>query len=205
MLVFLLLVAAVARHLTLASERERVPNRTPLNQLPQQIGAWRQIEAQALSGGTLRELKADDYLSSVYANDQGAFASLFIAYYASQRHRQTIHSPQNCMPGAGWTMGNRRLHAVAGYGGINEYLIEKDGVRMLAFYWYQGRGRTVADEYWARAATIKDAMWMGRTDGALVRIIVPMGKNDGATESARAAGLNFAQQLLPILPGFVPN
>lgn len=169
------------------------------------------MDAQALDGRTLRELKADDYLSGIYTNDRGAVAYLFIAYYASQRQRQTIHSPQNCMPGGGWTMSNYRRHSIAGQGQINEYLIEKDDVKMLAFYWYQGRGRTQASEYWARAASMKDAMWLGRTDGALVRVIVPMGKspnndkNNAAEEAARAAGLDYSQKLLPLLPGFIPN
>ncbi len=205
MLLFLLLAAASAHYLTRTGDREHIPPRTSLADFPRQFDSWRQTDAQALSAGTLRELKADDYLSAVYANDRGAFASLFIAYYGSQRHRQTIHSPQNCLPGAGWTMSRHRLHAMVEGGWINEYLIEKDDVQTLAFYWYQGRGRTVASEYWAKFETVRDAMWLGRTDGALVRVIVPMGKGEGAEEFARAAGLDFSQKLLTILPGFVPD
>src|SRR5262249_48831127 len=157
--------------------------RIALGQFPAQFDSWRRVDAQSLDGATLRELKADDYLSAIYTNDRGAFVYLFVAYYASQRHRQTIHSPQNCMPGAGWTVSNHRRHTVGVRGQINEYLIEKDDERMLAFYWYQGRGRVEASEYWARAATIKDAMWLGRTDGALVRVIVPIGKGGNAIEA----------------------
>ena len=102
-------------------------------------------------------------------------------------------------------MSNYQRHSIAGDAQINEYLIEKDDLKMLAFYWYQGRGRTQTSEYWARAATIKDAMWLGRTDGALVRVIVPVGKGDGAEDAARAAGLDFSQKLLPLLPSFIPN
>ncbi len=205
MLLFLSLAAASAHYLTRAEGREHVPSRASLAQFPQQFDSWRQTDAQALSAGTLRELKADDYLSAVYTNDRGAFASLFIAYYGSQRHRQTIHSPQNCLPGGGWTMSRHRLHTLGERGQINEYLIEKDDVQTLAFYWYQGRGRTVASEYWAKFDTLRDAVWLDRTDGALVRVIVPMGKGDGAEEFARAVGLDFSQKLLTILPGFVPN
>lgn len=205
MLVFLLLTAAFTRYLAQARGSEHSPPRMTLGKFPAQFDDWRQMDAQALDGRTLRELKADDYLSGIYTNDRGAIAYLFIAYYASQRQRQTIHSPQNCMPGGGWTMSNRRQHSIDGQGQINEFLIEKDGVKMLAFYWYQGRGRTQASEYWARAATIKDAMWLGRTDGALVRVIVPIGKGDTAEEAARAAGLDYSRKLLPVLPGFIPN
>jgi EpsI family protein len=205
MLLFLLLAAAFTQYLARASGSEHTPPRTALNRFPQQLDSWRQIDAQALDGRTLRELKADDYLSAIYANDRGAYAYLFIAYYASQRQRQAIHSPQNCMPGSGWTMSKYLRHPIDGNAQINEYLIEKDDLKMLAFYWYQGRGRIQTSEYWARAATIKDAIWLGRTDGALVRVIVPVGKGDGAEDAARAAGLDFSQKLLPLLPGFIPN
>jgi len=207
MLLFLL-ATACARFWVQANDREQAPARASLSQFPTQFDSWKQISAQAMSGGTLRELKADDYLSGLYASDRGAVAYLFIAYYGSQRHRQTIHSPQNCMPSGGWTMSQYRRHTLGERGSLNEYLIEKDGEKMLAFYWYQGRGRTDASEYWSRAATIKDAMWLGRTDGALVRVIVPIGKGGNqneAEDAARAAGLEFSQKLLPLLPNFIPN
>ncbi|MBL8169634.1 MAG: EpsI family protein [Acidobacteria bacterium] len=204
MLSVLLLTAGVTQFLTRASDRERVPAHAALVEFPAQLDFWRQVDAQTLGAGQLRELRADDYLSRTYANDRGALAYLFIAYYASQRHRQTIHSPQNCMPGSGWTMSGHRLHRL-GNAALNEYLIEKDGARMLAFYWYHGRGRAVASEYWARWRTIEDAALRGRTDGALIRVVVPMAKGDDADVVARAAGLDFVQRVLPSLSSFIPD
>lgn len=102
-------------------------------------------------------------------------------------------------------MGAYRLDTLGQNTEANEYVIEKDGVRMLALYWYQGRGKIIASEYHARLDTIKDAMWLGRTDGALVRVIVPLGKGDDAEEFGRKAALDFAQKLLPILPSYIPN
>lgn len=205
MLLFLLLVAAFTQYLTRASERVSLPNRQPLSELPQQIGSWRQIDSQTLTSGTLRELAADDYLSRTYVNQDGYYAYLFIAYHTGQRHRQTFHSPQNCLPGAGWTMSDYGLLPLNDHGQINKYLIEKDGVRMLALYWYQGRGKMIAGEYRARLDTIRDAMLKGRTDAALVRVIVPMGNGVDAEDFARKAALEFAQSLLPILPRYVPD
>jgi EpsI family protein len=207
MLVFLLCSAAFAQYLGRGGGRERIPPRAPLAEFPTQFGEWRQVEEQRLGAGELRELGPDDYLSRTYVNDDGAPVYLFIAYYASQRQRQTFHSPQNCLPGAGWTMSGRRLHSLDGAGAdrINEYLIEKDSAKMVALYWYQGRGRVVANEYWGRLYTIRDSMALGRTDGALVRVIAPVGKADGADEQARATALDFARKLAPTLPAYIPN
>ncbi|MBL8191371.1 MAG: EpsI family protein [Acidobacteria bacterium] len=204
MVAFLLLTAASTYYLMHSANREQPPSRMTFAEFPIELDAWRQIEAQTLDNRTQRELGADDYLSRTYSNGQ-SYAYLFIAFHNSQRHRQTFHSPQNCIPGSGWTMGAYRLHHLNANAEANEYMIEKDGVRMLALYWYQGRGKLIAGEYRARLDTIKDAMWLGRTDGALVRVIVPMGKGDGAEDVARSAALEFSEKLLPLLPRYIPN
>lgn len=203
-LLFFLLTAGVTYYLMQSAKRERVPARTPLAEFPAELDAWRQIEAQTLNERTERELNADEYLSRTYTNGQ-SYAYLFIAWHNSQRHRQTFHSPQNCIPGAGWTLGAYRLHRLNDSAEANEYMIEKDGVRMLALYWYQGRGKMIAGEYRARLDTIKDSMWLGRTDGALIRVIVAVGKGDGAEEFARTAALDFSRKLLAVLPSHIPD
>ena len=96
MLLFLIGVAAFARHLTRAGERENIPSRISLSEFPLQFDVWRQVDAQTLTAGEFKELKPDDYISRTYLNEEGFPVFLFIAWYASQRHRQTIHSPQNC-------------------------------------------------------------------------------------------------------------
>ncbi len=204
MVMLLLMMAGSGFYLARAGEQEHAPPRTVLSEFPVELDSWRQVEVQTLDDRTERELAADDYLSRTYSNGQ-AYAYLFIAFHNSQRHRQTFHSPQNCIPGAGWTMGNYRQQKFGENSEANEYRIEKDGTQMLALYWYQGRGKMIAGEYRARLDTIKDAMWLGRTDGALVRVIVPINKGDGAEEFARKAALDFSQKLQLVLPGYVPN
>jgi EpsI family protein len=209
---FLLLIAAAALVQYLASDRghKQVTSRVMLAEFPNHFERWNQTSARTLGSGQERELGADDYLSRTYSDDRGGIAYLFIAYYGSQRHRQTFHSPQNCIPGAGWAMGNHRLHR---FGqdpegrerAINEYLIEKDNERMLAFYWYHGRGRVVANEYWARFAAIEDSLLIGRTDGALIRLIVPIGGGDEGEEQVRENGLDFVRRILAIVGDYIPN
>ena len=205
LLVFLLLAAGFTQYLTTASERESVPAHAALNELPETLGAWRQQDAQTLTSGALRELGADEYVSRTYVNERGAIAFLFIAYYGSQRQRKTYHSPQNCLPGAGWTLGEHRLQALGNWpNAINEYLIEKDGAQMLAYYWYHGRGRIIANEFLGRWFTLRDAVARGRTDGALVRVIVPLANSESAAQ-ARADGLQFTETLAPLLACYIPD
>jgi EpsI family protein len=72
----------------------------------------------------------------------------------------------------------------------------------LVLYWYQGRGRAIADEYQARFWLMADAMTRRRSDGSLVRIIVPIGDRE---EDARAQGVRFLQALWPSLTEFIPD
>jgi EpsI family protein len=209
MLLFLLCAAAFSHYLTYTRASESSPPHESLSTIPEQLGDWRQVEAQTLTSGAERELGADNYTSRTYVNERGTTVFLFIAYYASQRQRKTYHSPQNCLPGAGWTMGAHRRHPLAaGAAGerreLNEYLIEKDGAQMLALYWYHGHGRMIANEYVGRFYTLADAVTRGRTDGALVRVIVPLASNETEAQ-ARQDGLAFAQSLLPLLPRYIPD
>src|SRR5262249_12933782 len=133
MLLLLLLAAGAAPYLTRARERERVPARTSLSEFPPAVDGWREVEVRTLGPGALRELGADDFISRTYVAGDGSYVFLSIAWYASQRHRRTFHSPQNCLPAAGWTMNNHRSHTVDSSSGgqnqrhfINEYLIEKN-------------------------------------------------------------------------------
>jgi hypothetical protein len=63
----------------------------------------------------------------------------------------------------------------------------------------------VASEYWGRLYTIKDSMTLGRADGALVRLIAPMGNGESAEELARQTALDFASKLLPMLSSYIPD
>ena len=215
MLALLLLGAAGVRFAARRGERMQAPPRASFAAFPASLGRWSQIDQQTLSPGELRELAADDTLSRTYRDADGATAYLFMAWYANQRHRRTFHSPQNCLPGAGWTMADHRVYAppdaptasdeLDGRRRLNEYRLERDGARMIALYWYQGRGRMDASEYWGRLHTMADALVLGRTDGAIVRVIVPMERDGRSEEQARRAALDFVRELGPLLPAYLPD
>lgn len=208
MLGFLTLAALVSFYLVTGRGSEKVPARQSFAGFPERAGGWRAIDVQALGAAQARELSADDYLSRTYANDRGVIAYFFAAWYAGQGHRRTMHSPQNCIPGAGWTMSAHKILSLAVQPStkseINEYLIEKDDVKMLAFYWYQGRGRISAGDYMSRFFLLYDGVALRRTDGALVRVIIPVPEGREGEFRARAAGLNFAGTVIPVLREFIP-
>jgi len=197
-------VLVTMRLYTAHADVERPAPREPLATLPVQIGEWRGADGVALSPEAIAAAGVDDYLSRVYAAGPRRAVSLYIGYYASQRQGDTIHSPQNCLPGAGWqpvASTRRSIATAAGRVEANDMLIEKGVDRAVVLYWYEGRGRIVAGEYMNKLSLMLDAARLRRTDGGLVRIIAPVA-NDAAASAADAAA--FAAALVPHLARRLP-
>jgi EpsI family protein len=134
-----------------------------------------------------------------------------MGYYGSQRQGDTIHSPQNCLPGAGWepvSEGRLTLPNVDGAGRevtINRYVIQKGLDQTVVLYWYHGRGRVVANEYLSRALLIRDALVTNRTNGSLVRVIVPVLRKDaGNLAPAESLAEEFVRAIFPSLDSYLP-
>ncbi|MCA1558057.1 MAG: EpsI family protein, partial [Acidobacteria bacterium] len=130
-------------------------------------------------------------------------------YYATQRNGATYHSPLNCLPGTGWTMSEPgKINIVPAGGGpafeANRYIIEQGSDRALLIYWYQGRGRVVASEYWGKIYTVVDSISRRRSDGAMVRVMVPLPREQ-SEQSALESATNLAAEIAPALSGYVPD
>jgi EpsI family protein len=182
--------------------------RTALKDFPAQVGDWKQRRADVrFDAATEAVLRADDYVLRDYARADGRTASLYIGYYATQRSGATYHSPLNCMPGSGWTLSAHDVIKIEPVGGApafeaNRYVIQNGTERHLLVYWYQGRGRAVASEYWDKVYTVWDSARLRRSDGSMVRVLVPIGKSEAeAVESA----VSIAAGVAPELPRFVPQ
>jgi EpsI family protein len=84
----------------------------------------------------------------------------------------------------------------------NRYIVENGDDRQLLIYWYQGRGRKVASEYWGKFYTVVDSIRLRRSDGAMVRVMMPVGRSEEATLKAAT---DLAAQIAPALREFVPE
>ena len=183
-------------------------SRRPLKEFPSQIGSWRQSGADTrFDAESERVLRADDYLSRNYQSSDGRSISFYAGYYASQRTGATYHSPLNCLPGSGWVMSDGRRIMITPKGGrpafeVNRYVIQNGNDRALMLYWFEGRGRPLASEYWGKIYTVIDSVRRRRSDGAMVRIMVSL---RGSTEEAEKAAIELASQAAPELPAFVPD
>jgi EpsI family protein len=202
-LIVALLLVTVSAGVQRAATREVTVPRTPLSDLPLDINGWRGHAAAPFDDDVVATLGVDEYINRWYERD-GVPISLYVGYYASQRSGDTIHSPQNCLPGAGWvptdvarqqlTVGNDTVV-------VTRYEIAKGLKRQVVLYWYQGRGRVIAGEYAQKAWLMFDAARYGRSDGGLVRLISPIITSPEASSRDISA---FAVALLPHLQDALP-
>jgi EpsI family protein len=181
-------------------------DRKELKDFPQTVGVWQKTgNDQILDNETLKVLKASDYLWRDFRKPNGPAANLYVGYYASQRSGATYHSPLNCLPGSGWTLSEPGKAVVSLPDGssfaANKYVIQNGANKSLMIYWYQGRGRNVASEYLGKIYTMFDSVRLRRSNGAMVRVTVPIGNSEADAEKS---ALEFASAASAVLPEFVP-
>jgi EpsI family protein len=205
--VAMIVLAAVFLHSR--SHNEIIPAREPLRMLPEQLADWKGIDV-AIPQDELDILGPGDFLLRVYRNSvvQEPYVDLFIAYFPSQRTGDTIHSPKNCLPGAGWSPveSRRTMITIPGRASfpVNRYVIAKGGDRQLVLYWYLAHNRAVASEYWAKFYLVADSIRLNRSDGSMIRITTPLRPEESA-DTAQQRLLSFADQLVPSLNAYIPR
>jgi len=180
--------------------------RKELKDFPQTIAAWQRTgNDRILDDETLKVLRASDYLLRDFRKPDGQLANLYVGYYATQRSGATYHSPLNCLPGSGWILSEPGKATIALPDGTsfvaNKYIIKSGDYKSMMIYWYQGRGRNVASEYWGKVYTVFDSVRLRRSNGAMVRVTVPIGNSEAAAEQAAT---EFASAASTVLPQYVP-
>jgi len=213
----LLLMTVTLAMLMHRGDADNVPSSQPLSRMPGSIDGMVAQELP-LDDEVLAVLGKGDFLNRVYNVPQKGAAvshpgaaypiSLFIGYFATQRTGQSIHSPQHCLPGAGWTFESSRYANLDDVNGkrfnVGEYVINNGESRQYVIYWYEAHGRSIANEYKAKAYMLADAIRYNRTDGALVRIITPIANSEQVAD-ARERAVQFTAHMTPYLPQFIPN
>lgn len=205
--VLAVLLAGTYGLLKARDHEEVLPPHDSLRNFPLAVANWQGRDIP-ISRDVLDSLGPGDFLARNYFNPtQREAANLFIAFFPSQRQGDTIHSPKNCLPGAGWVPTESTRIWMDDQNGrkieVNRYLLEKEGERALVLYWYQAHGQVTPSEYAAKYRLVADSIVMNRSDGALVRIATGLKEGESSSE-AEARAVRFAQAALPLLDRYIP-
>ena len=194
-----------------------IPDRETFASFPDYLSTWRCGERAEIDGKTLENLGATDYLLCSFTNSVGPLPiNLYMGYHATQVREEgggsgenAIHPPAHCLPGSGWdivktdTLSPPLPGFTSDSPQIKRLIVAKGESRQLVYYWYQSRGRVIAED-WKKIVFVGwDRATRNRTDGALIRFTVPVPR--GKLEEAESAFQEFASLVIPELPRFVPN
>ena len=108
-----------------------------------------------------------------------------------------------CIPGGGWSILTFDRVDLDVKRPFNRAMIERNGSKQLVYYWYEERGRTIASEYWSKWYLFVDALTKNRSDGALVRLVTDVARDEQESDADRRLH-SFMASLFPTLPEFLP-
>jgi len=195
--------------LALPSAVEEFPVRESFVTFPLQLGDW-SGRREVMQADYLDALKLDDYLLADYFRSDGQVINLYAAWYNSQRTGEATHSPKACLPGGGWRIQSLAQTTVDGVevGGqplrVNRALIQSDDQRQLVYYWFLQRGRVVTNEYLVKWYLFVDSVTRHRSDGALVRLVIPISPGASPLQADQELR-SFAATIASKLPRFIPG
>jgi exosortase D (VPLPA-CTERM-specific) len=182
---------------------EIIPARSLFPEFPTQLGKWHG-EQTAMEDTVTKYLGLTDYILANYSlGDDSPPVNFYSAYYESQRKGVSPHSPRVCIPGGGWQIADISRTQIGDLP-VNRIVIKKDDNTQLVYYWFQQRGRQLANEYLMKWYLFKDALFLNRTDGAMVRITTSVGPNENIADADNRLKA-FAEQVTPVLPKFIPG
>jgi EpsI family protein len=184
--------------------QQAMPLRGPLESLPRKLGIYTGYD-QKISADEQAVAGMSDYVLRIFTTPDTVSAfSVYVGYYEQQTQGRTIHSPKNCLPGAGWepiSSGRQPLAIGSDTVMVNRYELVNKNARALVYYWYEGRGRVEPSEYRVKWELLRDAALTGRSEEALVRIVVPitdkMTNPDSVATSVGKMLVPAVRQLLP--------
>ena len=184
-----------------------IPERRTFSGVPEEFNGW-SISVLPIDPSVAEVLGADDSIVANLRSPEGDDFNLYFAYLNAQRDGRSWHSPRQCIPGGGWKIVSQKtVDAKAGDGrnfSYNRLIIENGDYRQLVYYWYDQRGRKVANEFVMKFWLIVDAVTRKRSDGAMIRLLTPIG--DGMTvEDADKKLQGLVGRVEAFLPAYVPN
>jgi EpsI family protein len=202
-IVIMLITAALTGF---ASHSERITPNKPFSEFPLEIGQWKGKKGE-LDQQVYNILGVEDYILANYRKTSGEMVNLYVGFYQSQKEGDIIHSPKNCMPGAGWNITDTSIETIHMTDTkktikVIKLILQKGAEKQVVLYWFQSRGRIIASEYMQKIWLVIDSITKHRTDGSFVRLISPVTVDEKTTLKVLK---EFADKVYPVLNEHIPS
>ncbi len=201
-----MLLTLLFYHYGVKAAEEIHPNKA-LSGFPRQIGEWTGTE-KFFDKNIYDILKVSDSFLADYYNPDGYPIYLYIGFYQSQREGELIHSPKNCMPGAGWNIEQSYLEELetpqTGKVKVIKLILQRGANKQVMLYWFHSQGRIISSEYMQKIYLVWDSVTRRRTDSAFLRLITPVIKSEDETAAVNRLK-DFAEDIMPLLFEYIPS
>ena len=188
-----------------ASHSERIAPNKPFSEFPLEIGQWKGVKGE-MDQKVYNILGIEDYILADYRKTSRETVNLYVGFYQSQKEGDIIHSPKNCMPGAGWKITETSIETIKMDDTENikaiKLLLQKGAEKQIVLYWFQSRGRIISSEYMQKIWLVIDSVTKHRTDGSFVRLISPVAVDESTTLKVLK---EFANKVYPVLNEHIPS
>ena len=203
--VIVIIFLATAGLTRFVTQSELIQPNQSFEDFPLAIGKWKGMRS-SLDERIYNILGVEDYIMADYRDLSGRGINLYVGFYQSQSQGDIIHSPKNCLPGAGWKIVDAReetlrFNKTEGPSTVARLLLKKGEASQVVLYWYQSRGRIISSEYWQKIWLVLDSITKHRTDGSFIRLIAPVLESEERTLAELKA---FSIELKPHLDEYIP-
>ncbi len=204
----LILILVLPASKGILNRQNVAPERELFSQFPLLQGEWKGRES-SLDQQVLNTLKLTDYITAKYQRtNKEPHIGFYAAWYESQSKGASIHSPKSCLPGGGWVVQSHTQKIVSLESGesinVNQIVMQMGDVQQLVYYWFDGRGRDVTNEYLNKWFVFWDALTKNRTDGALVRLITYIPEGTGVEDAEKRLN-QFLSDFQPLIIKYIPD
>lgn len=184
-----------------------IPDRKDFSGLPREFSGW-DYEVRPIDPTVAEVLGADDSIVVNLLSPEGEPYNLYLAWLDAQRDGRSWHSPRQCIPGGGWKIARQDIVRTRSGSGkpfsYNRLIIQNGDHRQLVYYWYDQRGRKIANEFVMKFWLIVDAVTRNRSDGAMVRLLTPIDA-DMTVKEADEKLRDMTRRVEEFLPAYVPQ
>ncbi len=189
-----------------ASHSEMIAPNKPFSEFPLELDQWKGQKGE-LDQKVYNILGVEDYILANYRKVSGEMVNFYVGFYQSQKEGDIIHSPKNCMPGAGWNITDTSIETVPMEDTgtsikVIKLLLQKGAEKQVVLYWFQSRGRIISSEYMEKIWLVVDSVIKNRTDGSFVRLISPVTVDEETTVQLLK---EFVNKVFPALNEHIPS
>ena len=183
------------------------PDRVHFHTFPSEVSGWT-AQRQTLSGAVLEGLGVDDYYNAVFRNaGTGDVAYVLVSWYDRQTTNHAAHAPTSCLVGSGWDIKSKGVLSPSAASGrafpVTRMVLFRNKQMLLSNFFLLQRGKVVVSEWMNKWYLLKDAVLKQRTDGALVRVEMPVRPGVALAEAQETLD-KFVGELRAALSPYLP-